>query len=332
MIFSIDTHPEYILRVTKPRANRGSSGLAMQTRENAVLAFFRSEYQRRGLAASILPECVASCPDLCVGSSAAGVVNGGGMGRTGETPGTYAAALCTRLHGRTLDEVEPTGRTLEDLTVLMGIMKSVDDVQGFEKKLGVKMPRIEFPSLVDLRREAMNAWRKMISDGDFDVDKKLLDTVSSTSSTSSSSADQSPCDPEGFFERKTAFINEMRNHLLEEGWSTDPSKLVFVHNDIKGEHILVDKSTGSITGLLDWSDAGFGHPATDIYGLVLTVGRNAAERISRTVGYDEETILQGVLLALCSCVLNLDGRLRGVAFLEAGVDLLKQQLRTSLRD
>ncbi|MEV4709239.1 aminoglycoside phosphotransferase family protein [Actinoplanes sp. NPDC049316] len=44
--------------------------------------------------------------------------------------------------------------------------------------------------------------------------------------------------------------------------------LVFSHQDLGIEHVLVDPGTGTVTGVIDWSDAAVGDPARD-YGLIL---------------------------------------------------------------
>jgi aminoglycoside phosphotransferase (APT) family kinase protein len=125
-------------------------------------------------------------------------------------------------------------------------------------------------------------------------------------------------------EKKTAMLEKIQ-YLSSEYSPT------LVHNDIKGEHILVDPQSGRITGILDWADAGIGNPAVDIAGLVLTVGNDLAKRIAREVGYGENQILQGVLQARCECVLRLDDRLNGGDKLSP-VGLLRDQLFLSLED
>lgn len=47
----------------------------------------------------------------------------------------------------------------------------------------------------------------------------------------------------------------------------DPGTLVFSHNDLGIEHILVVPATGAITGVIDWSDAALTDPARD-FGLL----------------------------------------------------------------
>ncbi len=48
---------------------------------------------------------------------------------------------------------------------------------------------------------------------------------------------------------------------------TDRYGLVFSHNDLGIEHVLVDDVSGTVTGVIDWSDAAIVDPAHD-FGLV----------------------------------------------------------------
>lgn len=52
---------------------------------------------------------------------------------------------------------------------------------------------------------------------------------------------------------------------------TGPHPLL--HNDLATEHVLVDPATGRITGLIDWTDAGYGDPANDFVGVFAAWGR-----------------------------------------------------------
>ena len=45
-------------------------------------------------------------------------------------------------------------------------------------------------------------------------------------------------------------------------------QLVFSHNDLGIEHVLVDPETATVTGILDWTDAALVDPAYD-FGLLL---------------------------------------------------------------
>lgn len=50
------------------------------------------------------------------------------------------------------------------------------------------------------------------------------------------------------------------------------AELVLVHNDLGAEHVLVDPPTGSITGIIDWSDAVVADPAADVGRLLRDLG------------------------------------------------------------
>ncbi|MEV6234178.1 aminoglycoside phosphotransferase family protein [Saccharopolyspora shandongensis] len=89
-----------------------------------------------------------------------------------------------------------------------------------------------------------------------------------------------------------------------------PRAQVLLHADLKGEHLLVDES-GAISGVLDWTDAETGDPATDVAGLVISVGAPAAARIAEQAGYDEDVVARGLVLARCDTVIRLDDRLNG---------------------
>ncbi|GAA1889566.1 phosphotransferase family protein [Asanoa iriomotensis] len=44
----------------------------------------------------------------------------------------------------------------------------------------------------------------------------------------------------------------------------DVEDVVFSHNDLGVEHVLVDPASGAVTGIIDWSDAAFADPAYDL--------------------------------------------------------------------
>ena len=105
------------------------------------------------------------------------------------------------------------------------------------------------------------------------------------------------------------------------GWD-EPSDGVLLHADLKGEHVLVDE-TGSVTGVLDWTDAAIGDPAIDVAGLAITVGAAAAVRSSAVTGYDAAVHERGVFLARCETLIRLDDRLRGLD--DSPLPLLRRQ-------
>ncbi|RCG25403.1 aminoglycoside phosphotransferase family protein [Sphaerisporangium album] len=58
----------------------------------------------------------------------------------------------------------------------------------------------------------------------------------------------------------------------------DPDDLVFSHNDLGVEHVLVDPATGTVTGVIDWSDAAICDPAYDFGLLYRDLGPAALDR------------------------------------------------------
>ncbi|OGM43819.1 hypothetical protein ABOM_007552 [Aspergillus bombycis] len=297
MIFTISESPGHLLRVTKPRQDRPLIlGTHMQRFDIAVRELIADEYVARGLSGDIIPKSL------------------GHEVLTGD--GVHAVSMETRLEGVGLHRGGLTGlteRTVQGFVEMMSVLKGVDigGLEGRLKGLGVvgfEVPFIPWPEIRGMRERAVVAWRRLVNRGQIvGGDYKVEDGD----------------DFEGLGERKMAFIGRVRD-------MDETSRRVLIHNDIKGEHILVD-SDGRITGLLDWADAGVGYPATDIAGLVLTVGPRLAVRIAREVGYVEDEILQGLMQARCECVLRLDDRLNGDDELTP-IDLLKGQLVLSMED
>lgn len=52
-----------------------------------------------------------------------------------------------------------------------------------------------------------------------------------------------------------------------------------VHRDLGSEHIICDRTHGSLTGIIDWGDAEIGDPAIDFVGLLHSYGREFVERV-----------------------------------------------------
>lgn len=44
----------------------------------------------------------------------------------------------------------------------------------------------------------------------------------------------------------------------------EPTDMVFCHNDLGSEHVLVDQARGAVTGVIDWADAAIADPAYDL--------------------------------------------------------------------
>lgn len=54
----------------------------------------------------------------------------------------------------------------------------------------------------------------------------------------------------------------------------------FIHNDICPEHLLVDRATGRLTGLIDFTDAMVGESVLDFVGLIGIGGRRFIDRVA----------------------------------------------------
>ncbi|KAM3511873.1 hypothetical protein MY11210_004491 [Beauveria gryllotalpidicola] len=93
---------------------------------------------------------------------------------------------------------------------------------------------------------------------------------------------------------------------ISEADSDAPHEPVFLHADLKGEHIFVDPDTGRLAGVIDWSDACVGDPAVDIHGLAISVGAAAAARIAAEAGYGCGVAARGVMMARCDSLICLD--------------------------
>ncbi|MEU7149675.1 aminoglycoside phosphotransferase family protein [Streptomyces sp. NPDC045456] len=104
--------------------------------------------------------------------------------------------------------------------------------------------------------------------------------------------------------------------------ATAPGTLV--HNDLKGEHLLVAED-GRISGVLDWTDAVTGDPAEDVAGLAISVGAVAAVRIAEAAGFDRGGCARALQLARCDTLTLLSDRLRGID--DSPLPLLRAQLR-----
>ena len=78
--------------------------------------------------------------------------------------------------------------------------------------------------------------------------------------------------------------------------------LVFSHNDLGIEHVLINSSTGALTGIIDWSDAAVTDPAYDFGLLYRDLGPAALDLALNTYQADDTTALRqrAVFYARCS--------------------------------
>ncbi|MFH9422266.1 phosphotransferase family protein [Streptomyces sp. NPDC017529] len=113
-----------------------------------------------------------------------------------------------------------------------------------------------------------------------------------------------------------------RLHVPAAEAATAPGTLV--HNDIKGEHLLV-AGDGRISGVLDWTDAVTGDAAEDVAGIAISVGAVAAVRVAEAAGFGPGACARALQLARCDTLALLSDRLRGLD--DSPLPLLRAQLR-----
>jgi aminoglycoside phosphotransferase (APT) family kinase protein len=65
--------------------------------------------------------------------------------------------------------------------------------------------------------------------------------------------------------------------FLDASLPDDPQPVVFLHNDLGVEHVLVEPGTWRVTGIIDWSDAAIDDPAYDFGLLYRDLGPLALE-------------------------------------------------------
>jgi aminoglycoside phosphotransferase (APT) family kinase protein len=77
--------------------------------------------------------------------------------------------------------------------------------------------------------------------------------------------------------------------------------LVFSHNDLGIEHVLINSSTGALTGIIDWSDAALVDPAYDFGLLYRDLGPSALDLALKTYRAGDTTALhqRAVFYARC---------------------------------
>ncbi|KAA6224398.1 aminoglycoside phosphotransferase family protein [Streptomyces albofaciens JCM 4342] len=113
-----------------------------------------------------------------------------------------------------------------------------------------------------------------------------------------------------------------RLHVRGAEAAAGPATLV--HNDLKGEHLLVSDD-GRISGVLDWTDAVTGDAAEDVAGLAISVGAVAAVRVATAAGFDRGACARALQLARCDTLTLLSDRLGGRD--DSPLPLLRAQLR-----
>ena len=79
-----------------------------------------------------------------------------------------------------------------------------------------------------------------------------------------------------FARRMPAIDDRLRDFYTRYSWDR-PERLVVVHGDLVGDHILVDEASGRLSGIIDFGDVALGDPAQDFLGF-WAFGADAARR------------------------------------------------------
>ncbi len=108
---------------------------------------------------------------------------------------------------------------------------------------------------------------------------------------------------------------DVREHLTADGRRlvegflartppAEPVVLRLCHNDLGAEHILADRATGEITGILDWTDAAIADPARDLALLYRDFGPRVFDRVLAAYGHpvDDGFRERAVFHARCALI------------------------------
>ncbi len=80
-----------------------------------------------------------------------------------------------------------------------------------------------------------------------------------------------------------------------------------LHRDFLAEHVLIDRRTGDVSGIIDWADAVIGDPAVDFAGLYSWHGERWLKDVLTCYPepVDSETISRARYLAACFAIHNI---------------------------
>ncbi|MEE6258661.1 phosphotransferase family protein [Plantactinospora sonchi] len=112
------------------------------------------------------------------------------------------------------------------------------------------------------------------------------------------------------YEAVSARVPEIHRAAIEAFVATAPPSggypLVFSHNDLGIEHLLVDPVHGTVTGVIDWGDAAFVDPAYDFGLLYRDLGPVALDAALCRYHADDAALRQrAVFYARCSVIEDL---------------------------
>jgi aminoglycoside phosphotransferase (APT) family kinase protein len=104
-------------------------------------------------------------------------------------------------------------------------------------------------------------------------------------------------------ERRAAAIPDvvarLRRDALDAVRLRPSQKRVVIHNDLWGEHILIEPQSGRVVGVIDWADACIGDPARDYGGLLAWLGESFLVRVldSGGIPFDEDDLARARFFA-----------------------------------
>lgn len=185
--------------------------------------------------------------------------------------GGWQGNLDRRIRGVSLQQCQPTEQTEEDLAALLMDLRSVP-VEEAVAATGYQQEKINIKARVT---KAIRAWEELIQKGH-------------------------AVDPDGKMQK---LLNQKLQHLAT--FQEEPYKPSFVHADINTENILLDSTDGSITGVIDWSDAIAGDPCIDLSGVVFAVGVMRARRVGEKALLSEFAIERALLYTMTEMVRDI---------------------------
>jgi aminoglycoside 2''-phosphotransferase len=117
-----------------------------------------------------------------------------------------------------------------------------------------------------------------------------------------------------------AFLSDRRNFTF---------KPTLIHGDLSSDHILHDKATYSLTGVIDWGDSVFGDPAFDLTGLLGDYGSSFCDNVLQGLSQSDSMLLRAEFyLRLTPFYKALHGlRVRDKATLEESLKLISRNFK-----
>lgn len=116
-------------------------------------------------------------------------------------------------------------------------------------------------------------------------------------------------DAEGCYRKVLHWIPTAMRPVIEEFLTApppaEPHTAAFCHNDLGSEHVLVDVGTGTVTGVIDWTDAAITDPAYDLALIYRDLGREVLDSVlAHYMGRPDQADLERVFFYARCAVLE----------------------------